>query len=260
MTDVAEIFHELNGCKVRVLRGGKGAPVLFLHGARGATSWTPFMHKLAERYDLIVPEHPGYGGSDTPEWLDNVGDLAYFYLDLIKSLGLTDVLVIGNSLGGWIATEIAVRNTAAIKSLVLIAPAGIYVQGVQRGDIFLWNHAQTTRNLFHDQSIAERLLATEPTESEIDLMLKNNLMTAKLTWAPRLYNPDLCKWMHRIDVPTQIIWGDDDKLIPVAYADAFQKLIPGSRMQVVKNCGHLPHIEKADETLAVIAEFEGEAQ
>ncbi|WP_321930737.1 alpha/beta fold hydrolase [Paraburkholderia guartelaensis] len=256
MTDAAESFHEISGCRVRVMRGGKGEPLLFLHGARGATHWVPFMQKLAERYDVIVPEHPGFGGSDTPAWLDNVSDLAYFYLDFLKHFGLDSVRVVGNSLGGWIASEMAVRNTGAIRSVVLIAPAGIHVKGVQKGDIFMWNREETAYNLFYNPEFAKAALAVEPNEADIDTMLKNNLMTAKLTWQPRLYNPDLYKWMHRIDVPVQVIWGNHDKVIPVDYAAAFQALIPGSRLKVITNCGHLPHIEKADEVLDTIADFE----
>lgn len=260
MTNVTESFHEISGCRVRVMRGGSGEPLLFLHGARGATNWLPFMEQLAEHFDVIVPEHPGFGASQTPEWLDNISDLAYFYLDFIKHLGLDSVRLVGNSLGGWVATEMAVRNTAAIKSVVLIAPAGIHVKGVQKGDIFLWSQEETAYNLFHAPAFAKAILAKEPTEADIDTMLKNNLMTAKLTWQPRLYNPHLYKWMHRIDVPVQLIWGRQDKVIPVQYAAGFEALIPGSRVKIIENCGHLPHIEKASEVLQTIADFEEVAQ
>ena len=105
--------HTIAGCSVNVMRGGKGPPLLFLHGAGGAGVWLPFMEKLSERYDVIVPDHPGFGRSDTPEWLDDIGDLAFFYLDFLEALDLDDVHLVGNSLGGWIAAEIAIRNTAA---------------------------------------------------------------------------------------------------------------------------------------------------
>ena len=101
----------ISECAVNVMRGGKGPPLLFLHGAGGAGVWLPFMAALSEHYDVIVPDHPGFGRSDTPEWLDALSDLAYFYLDFIEALDLDHVHLIGNSLGGWIAAEIAVRNT-----------------------------------------------------------------------------------------------------------------------------------------------------
>ncbi len=98
-----ETFESVTVCRIRIMRKGQGQPLLFLHGASGATNWLPFMDMLAQNYDVIVPEHPGFGASETPEWLDNVCDLAHFYLDLIDHLGLASVHLIGTSLGGWIA-------------------------------------------------------------------------------------------------------------------------------------------------------------
>ncbi|HEX5766743.1 MAG TPA: alpha/beta hydrolase, partial [Burkholderiales bacterium] len=105
-------YAEVDGCKTRLRRGGTGAPLLFLHGANGAPVVMPFMEKLAQRFDVLVPEHPGYGKSDEPEWLENIHDLAYFYLDFLKALSLSNVTLVGTSMGGWIAMEMAVRDTA----------------------------------------------------------------------------------------------------------------------------------------------------
>jgi pimeloyl-ACP methyl ester carboxylesterase len=129
----------LNGCSIEVLRGGSGTPMLFLHGAGGASVWAPYMEALARRFSLIVPSHPGYGRSDTPPWLDSLSDLAYFYLDFINALGLRDFHLAGNSLGGWLAAEIAVRSCDRLRTLTLVSPAGIHVKGVPKGDIFLWD-------------------------------------------------------------------------------------------------------------------------
>ncbi|HVO14106.1 MAG TPA: alpha/beta fold hydrolase, partial [Alphaproteobacteria bacterium] len=200
-----ESFETVNKCKTRLMRGGKGAPMIFLHGARGASAWLPFMDKLAETFELIVPEHPGFGGSDTPPWLDNVGDLAYFYLDLIDHLGLDGVHVVGTSLGGWIAAEIAVRDTHPLATLTLVAPAGIHVKGVAKGDVFMWSAEEIMKRLFHDPKLAEKALAQPVPEAEVMIQAKNRLALAKLGWQPRLYNPDLYKWLHRISVPTLIL-------------------------------------------------------
>ncbi len=106
-----ETFETVNGCKIRIMRGGQGAPLLYLHGALGVAAWMPFMERLSQRFDVIVPDHPGFGASDTPDWLDNIGDLAYFYLDFDRSSSAsTGVHLVGASLGGWIAAEIAVRD------------------------------------------------------------------------------------------------------------------------------------------------------
>jgi pimeloyl-ACP methyl ester carboxylesterase len=252
-----ETFETVNGCKTRIMRSGSGAPLLFLHGAGGVRVWLPFMERLSQRFDLIVPEHPGFGGSDTPEWLDNVGDLAFFYLDLIEQLGLKRFNMVGTSMGGWIAAEIAVRSCANLAALVLSAPAGIHVKGVPKGDTFMWSPEEYTRNLVHDQKLAEEMLARPLSEEEQLANMKNRLTMAKLAWQPRLYNPHLHKWLHRISVPTLILWGDDDKVIPPPYGPAFQKLIPGARLEVIRDCGHLPQVEFMEEwTRRIVAFFE----
>jgi pimeloyl-ACP methyl ester carboxylesterase len=255
----AEAFATINGCKTRMMRGGAGAPLLFLHGARGASTWLPFMDRLAQNFDLIVPEHPGFGGSDTPDWLDTVGDLAYFYLDMIAELGLDKVNLVGTSLGGWIAAELAVRSCERLRSLVLSAPAGIHVKGLPKGDTFMWSPAETTRNLFHDQVLADAALQRPVSETEQFTEMKNRLTMAKLTWQPRLYNPHLHKWLHRIAVPTLILWGDDDKVIPTGYGPAFAELIPGARLEIIAKCGHLPQVERSDEFVGKIVGFAREA-
>ncbi|HEX9397958.1 MAG TPA: alpha/beta hydrolase, partial [Burkholderiales bacterium] len=145
---------ELDGCRVHLRRGGTGKPLLFLHGASGAPAIMPFMETLAGRFDVLVPEHPGYGQSDEPEWLENIHDMAYFYLDFLKQLNLSDVVLIGNSMGGWIAMEMAVRDTSRLASLVLVGPAGIAAPGVRPADIFLMPPEVLIRNLFHNEKLA----------------------------------------------------------------------------------------------------------
>ncbi len=255
MSDAKEIVETIDGCKVSMLRGGKGEPMLFLHGAGGAGVWLPFMKKMAEKFDVIVPEHPGFGKTDSPEWLDNVGDVAYFYLDLIEKLGLRNIHLVGTSLGGWIAAEIAVRNTSRLRTVTLIAPAGIHVKGVAKGDIFLWTPEQRIRNLFVDQKIADFILGQPVSDDLRKIQVRNALTTAQLAWHPRFYNPDLRKWLHRINVPTQIIWGDSDKIFPKEYGPAYRDLIPGSNLQIIENCGHVPHVEKMDTTVTMMTKF-----
>jgi pimeloyl-ACP methyl ester carboxylesterase len=245
-------FVEFNGCKINLRRGGSGEPLVFLHGASGASAIMPFMEKLAQRFDVLVPEHPGYGLSDEPEWLDNIHDAAYFYLDFLEHFKLKDVTLIGNSMGGWIAMEMAVRNTARLKSLVLVSPAGVQVPGVQPADIFLMTPEELVRNLFHDPKIAEKRLAEPMTPEALDIVLKNRHTTARLAWEPRLYDPHLPKWLHRIDVPVHIIWGEQDRILPVAMLDELRKHMPQAKTTVIKNAGHLPHVEKADEFCEVV--------
>jgi pimeloyl-ACP methyl ester carboxylesterase len=250
-----ETLQTFDGCRIRLMRAGAGPALLYLHGARGASAWLPFMQQLSERFDVIVPEHPGFGGSDTPDWLDNVGDLAYFYLDVMEALGIEGVHLVGTSLGGWIAAELAVRSCARLKTLTLSAAAGIHVKGVSKGDIFLWSPEKFLRSMYHDPALADAAVAQPLSEAEQMADMKNRLATAKLAWQPRLYNPHLAKWLHRIDVPTLVLWGDDDKIIPPPYGPAFAERIPGARLEVIGNCGHVPQLERSTEWVAKITTF-----
>ncbi len=245
------------GCATHVLRGGSGPPLVYLHGARGGGVWHPFMERLARRFEVIAPEHPGFGRSDTPDWFDNIHDVAYFYLSFVRELGLRGVHLVGSSLGGWIAAEVAVRSTERLAGLTLVGSAGIRVKGVPRPDTFLWTAEEATRNLFHDQALAERALAGEPDEAEIERQLKNRFAVARLAWAPRFFDPHLEKWLHRIDVPTLVLWGREDKLMPPAHAERFASLIPGARLELFERCGHLPQIEQAEAFCRVFGEFAG---
>jgi pimeloyl-ACP methyl ester carboxylesterase len=250
--EFAESLVELNGCKVRVRRAGSGPVLLFLHGASGMPAILPCLHKLAERFDVVVPEHPGYGRSGEPEWLENIHDMAYFYLDFLEKLDLKEVLLIGNSMGGWIALEIAVRSTERIKSMVLVSPAGVKAPGVRPADTFLMSPEEQVRALVYDHKVAEARLAEPVTPEALDLALKNRHTTARLAWEPRFHDPHLPKWLHRIDVPVTIVWGEQDRILPVGFAAEFNKLIKNSRLEIIPQCGHLPHAEKPDQFVAIV--------
>jgi pimeloyl-ACP methyl ester carboxylesterase len=248
-------FVEVDGCRTRLRRGGSGEPLLFLHGASGAPAILPFMEQLAQRFEVLVPEHPGFGLSSEPEWLDNIHDVAYFYLDFLRSLNLHKTTLVGNSLGGWIAMEMAVRDTSRIKALVLVSPAGIRASGVQPADTFLMSPEELARQLFHDPKLAAARLAEPVTPESIDISLKNRHTTARLAWEPRFHDPHLSKWLHRIDVPVQIIWGDEDRILPVAFLDTLRKLLPAAQIAVMKDAGHLPHVEKPQEFCDLVVRF-----
>jgi pimeloyl-ACP methyl ester carboxylesterase len=244
------------GTRVRIRRAGKGKPVLFLHGAGGWPAWLPFFERLSHHFAVTVPEHPGFGGSDDPHWLRDVPDLAMHYLDVLDGAFASPVHVIGHSLGGWTAAEAAARNTRRIASLTLLAPAGIRVKGVPPGDNFIWSPEEAIRNRYHDQSFADALLAAPPPdEAQLDLDLQNRVAAVKFGWEPRWFNPALEKWLHRIDVPTQVIWGVQDKILPSAYAALWGERIRGAQITKVEACGHSPHIEQCDLVTAHVIDF-----
>jgi pimeloyl-ACP methyl ester carboxylesterase len=242
---------------VRLFRGGSGETVMFLHGAGGHTGWSPFLERLAAEYDVLAPEHPGFGTSDHPASIRNVADVAMYYLDLLDGLDAKGVHLVGHSLGGWIAAELAVRNCSRLASLSLIAPAGVRLKGVPMGDNFIWSPQETAENLFHDRRFTEEMLARTPSEPEFELQLVNRLMAAKLGWEPRWFNPALEGWLHRIQVPTQLLWGAEDKLLPSRYAEVWARHVPDIAVEIIPECGHLPQVEKADITARKILAFIG---
>jgi pimeloyl-ACP methyl ester carboxylesterase len=242
-------YMEIDGCKTYLRRGGAGAPLLYLHGANGAPVVLPFMEKLAQRFDVLVPEHPGYGKSDEPEWLENIHDMAYFYLDFIEKLGLSNLTLVGSSMGGWIAMEIAVRDTSRLKGLVLSSPVGVAAPGVRTADTFLMPPEELVKNLFFDQKLAQARLA-QP--EDIDISLKNRHTTARLAWEPRYHDPFLPKWLHRVDVPVKVIWGREDRIVPLATMNELKRLMPQAQTYVLDNCGHLAQVEKDEEFVEII--------
>jgi len=245
----------VRGVTVKVHRAGRGKTVLFLHGAGGVPQWLPFFDALAEHYQVLVPEHPGFGGSDDPPWIRSISDLALFYLDLVEEAGLDRIHLIGNSLGGWLAAEILIRDRARFRSLTQLAPAGIRVKGVPPGDNFIWGPEEALRNLYHDQAFADRILALTPSEAQMDVMLRNRFTVAKLGWQPRWYDPDLEKWLHRIKLPALVVWGGDDKIMPPAYAALWQERLPDARLVMLEACGHLPHVEHAAAVSRQVRDF-----
>jgi pimeloyl-ACP methyl ester carboxylesterase len=213
------------------------------------------MADLAARHDVIVPEHPGFGASDTPDWLDTIPDLANFYLDFLDQFGLDNVDLVGFSLGGWIAAELAARNTRRLASLTLVAAAGIHVKGVEQVDSFLRTDEQRIRDMFHDPRRADEMVQHASRPELEDINLKNRTTTARLIWQPRGYDPHLHKWLHRIDVPALLVWGANDRLLPKEYAFAYQRLIPGSKVTIIPECGHLPPVEQRQAFVTALEGF-----
>jgi len=255
MADCTESQIAVRGCKIHRRRGGSGEPALFLHGASGVAGWIPAFQSLSDSYDLMVPDHPTYGLSDEPDWLDNMDDLAMFYLDFLDQMDLDCVHLIGNSLGGWLALEIAVRSCTRIKSLTLVGAAGIRIKGKPIADIFMLDPDDLVREIFVDQTYADNILGLELTEVQTGIQIRNRVATARLGCQPRLFNPSLRKWLHRITVPKHVIWGDTDKIVDPAYAAEFGKVIAGSQVTMIENAGHLPHVEKAEPFVAAVNDF-----
>jgi pimeloyl-ACP methyl ester carboxylesterase len=211
-----------------------------------------FLDEFSQHYEVFAPEHPGFGQSDDPPWLDEIGDLAFFYLDFLHALGLDRVHLIGTSLGGWIAAELAVRNTSRLATLTLVGAVGITAAGGETiPDTFRMPVDENLRRFYADQDRAVRRLG-DMAKADMEVVAKNRATVSRLAYRPRYHNPGLGKWLHRIDVPTLLVYGEQDGLVPPRFGEAYHALIPGSRLVILPNAGHAPFDEQKE---AFLAEF-----
>lgn len=247
---------ELNAAPLAYWRGGSGPVVLFLHGAGGIHGWEPWMTELARSYDLIVPDHPGWGDSPLPEWFENVHDIANTYLDFADALQLTGVHLVGNSLGGWISCEIAIKYVKHFASLTLAAPAGIAEPDIGSVSVAL-SQQDATRRLYFDKSIADRIIAQPVDDARTAIQRRNRRSADFFSGRPRRFDPPLLHWMHRITLPTLVLWGADDEVLPHAQLAEFIRRIPGAKAQTFCGTGHLPHVERTREFAEAFESFTG---
>ncbi|MSQ71243.1 MAG: alpha/beta hydrolase [Betaproteobacteria bacterium] len=247
MTGISSTKVSLQGVDLEVRRKGRGPAMLVLHGGGGPVTGFPFSDKLGEHFELIEPVHPGFAGSKIPEHFDNLDDLVYLYLDLMDLLDLKDAVVLGSSMGGWTAVEIAVRNSQRIGKLILVDSIGIkagdrYTR--DRADVFALPPAEVVKLTWHDPSRAPDL--SKMSDEQLQILASNRVALSMYTWDPYMHNPKLRYRLHRIKVPTLFIWGESDGLVSPEYGKAFSALIPGSKLQVIPKAGHAPHVEQPE--------------
>lgn len=250
-----EEFLQVRDTKVHLLRGGRGQPLVILHGAGGGLGWLPFHELMARRFTMLAPVHPGFGASDDPVWLEGVDDLVLFYLDFLDALGLKRVHLLGTSLGGWIAAELAVSHQDRLKSLILVDAAGIHVPGAEMADLFMMDPLTRAKTVYHNPAVLAEVLAVQPTPEMLQVELRHRVTVAKLAWDPYFYNPKLQRRLGRISVPTLILWGRHDRLIPSAVGQAYAEAIPGSRLVLIEEAGHAPLREAPEACAQAITEF-----
>jgi pimeloyl-ACP methyl ester carboxylesterase len=245
------------GVSLELEERGDGTPLLFLHPGEGLEPRREWLELLATRFRVIAPHHPGWGNSSLPDWLMSVDDLAYLYLDFAKALTLEKAILVGACFGGWIAAEMAVRDTRRFAKLVLADPLGIKVGGVLDRDIADM-HALTRpeymRLAWADPAKGERDLTQLP-ETEIAGIARGREAFARFGWKPYMHNPRLKHWLHRIDIPTLLLWGERDGIVSTAYGEAWRTEIPGARMEVITNAGHFPHWEQTQEFVERLTRF-----
>ena len=253
----------VGGIAVHAWVGGEGPPLLVLHGAGGNRGWLSWMERVGERFTIWAPTHPGFGRSGDADWMESIEDLARFHLWLIDAAGLGRPHLLGHSIGGWTAAEMATMSPAAIDRLILVAPTGLKPETGEILDLFYFPPAQLLGMTVHDpKTIPEwaQLFGRAPTPAELEVATRNREMTARLTWKPYMHSPRLEHFLPHVSNPTLVVWGREDRVVPVVCGEQYRRAIPGARLRVLETCGHLPPIERPDVFATLVVDFLSEGR
>jgi len=250
-----ETFVQLGGSKVQLLKGGSGDPVVVLHQDVGNFGWLPFHEELSKKFTVFVPSSPGFDKSDRPEWARNVRDLAGLQQWLLKSLNLENVPLIGLGFGGWLAAEMVTLAPRQFKALVLVGAAGIQPKVGEIMDQFLVPTTEYTRAGFHDQAKFDKLYGVDPDLDQLEVWEINREMTTRVAWKPYLFNPGLPHLLPSVGIPSLVVWGKDDKQVPLNCGELYVEALPNARLEVFENCGHYVEIEKPDQLAKLTIDF-----
>ncbi len=251
------VRHGMFETKLRT--GGSGDPLLFLHGAGGLRGWDPFLAALATSFTVYAPSHPGFETSSGIEHIDDIIDLIVYYNDFLDAVGLASTHVVGHSLGGMFAAELAALSPTRVRKLVLTNAVGLWIDEHPVADFFVMTPDQLAVALWHDpeSAVAKAMMAIpedEQAQLEAYLLRSQHLATAgKFLWP--IPDKGLKKRIHRLKAPTRIVWGQADGLVPVVYAQEFQKRIPGSQVSIMPRCGHMPMYEDPEGFVTTVSTF-----
>jgi pimeloyl-ACP methyl ester carboxylesterase len=251
------LYLDVHGLKTAYRRKGSGPPVLYLHGACLTRRWLPFYEELAKHVDLIVAEHPGFGDTPMPDWLDGFADVVIHYAEFLDTLGLQKVNLVGHSFGGWLAAEIAACYPERLSSLQLIAPAGL--RNAFLHDIYRQTDEEILERLYN--GTAERypqyIDDGDPVEAKVHAYAELTSL-ARLAWQPR-HDIKLERRLERVHAPTQVILAQDDRVIANAAARRYADLIPGATVITLADTPepttHLPFVQAPLKVATLVSNF-----
>jgi pimeloyl-ACP methyl ester carboxylesterase len=242
-----------------IMHSGEGTPFVYLHSTLGESFlWLPFYQAWAKKFRVLVPTHPGFGKSGGFDQIDTIEDMAFHYIEMLDDLGLEEVALGGVSLGGWIAAEVAVRWPERVKRLWIADAPGLWVDEEPLPDMFrLMQDKNGLRELlFHDPQsyMAKMVIQDDPDEEKMLAAYQALTVLARLVWE-RPYDPKLAGRLHRVQCPTLLVWGENDRLVPKAYGEAYKKYLPHAELKLIPNCGHLPMFEREAEFVDIVGKF-----
>ena len=247
------------GIRTELPRAGKGPPLLVIHGELGVPGWLDGFARLAEDRDVIVPSLPGYGGSDRPDWIMGVHDLAAWVTWFARDLGLPQPLdVVGLSLGGWVAAELATVAPQFFRKLVLVGAMGLKPDRGEIFDYFLESGPTGLRRGFHrpdDAAEFRRWWGRELSPEETDRIEQHREMTCRIAWKPYMHSLTLRHLLPGLRTPTLVVWGREDRVAPLDCGEIYASTIPGARLAIIEGCGHLAEMEKPAEFAAIVRGF-----
>ena len=236
-------------------QGNNGRPMLILHGGGGPQTVTGLAAALSNYAHIFMPTHPGFAGEPRPAWFDSIDDLAFAYLDLLERLNLRDVLVIGSSIGGWIASTMALRDTMhLISGLVLINGVGIQVDGHPVPDVSTLAPEKLAALSFHNPA-AFRVDPSSITPEQIAIR-KANTETLYVYDSERLGgDPKLQRRLRHVKIPVLVAWGESDRVADLEYGRVYAQSFPNARFEPIPEAGHLPQIEQPERLLNLVRQF-----
>jgi pimeloyl-ACP methyl ester carboxylesterase len=248
---------DVKGFPVEVYRAGSGPPLVYLHAEQYVDQARPHLEALAKTWTVIAPRHPGYGAAPVPPDFRSVDDLAYLYLDLLDALELDDAVLVGASFGGWVALEMCVRNRARLSKLVLVSSVGVKFAGREErdfADLFYLPDVEAFPLLFADPKRHAPTYAAM-SAGQLEQLARERHMFAHYGWRPYLHNPGLKRWLHRVDLPALLLWGEADRFVPPSYGRSLAAALPAAALKLIPGAGHYPGIEQSDATVRAIDAF-----
>jgi pimeloyl-ACP methyl ester carboxylesterase len=240
---------------VTVAERGAGHPVLLLHGGGGPQTVTAWADRLAaaRRTRVLTPVHPGFNGTPRPADLDSIGDLARLYVALLDELALDDVTVVGNSIGGWIAAEMAVLGSSRVGSYVLVDAVGIEVPGHPVVDFFSLTPAQVAQRSYYDPATFGIDPAKLPPEAQA--AMAGNRASLVVYGGTAMTDPTLASRLGGVRGPVLVVWGEADRIGDPDFGRAYAAAIPGGEFRLLERAGHMPQIETPDALIEAVWSF-----